>query len=177
MKTLEILSYISNIVMAISALATVVALFYTAISFSPEIKQFIMSRCADVSKDILEELECFYVRLEQLVDQRYFYEWSEWGRKFDDIFRSHFLITKLKAQRLNDQKVLSHLEEMNKNLLKMPGKLRIIMEHDSEGRLVWKDKVLQATEEFDENWNQFYKEWGLLKEKLLVAALYKKPNK
>lgn len=77
MNILEILSYLSNIAMGI-------AVIYTAFSIRSWRRQSVISRRADNANKILEELEFFYLELEQLVSWHYFLDWREWGASFKE---------------------------------------------------------------------------------------------
>lgn len=139
--------------------------------------RFITHRRADVAKEVLEELEFFYLRLEQLVSWQYLMHYDEWGKTFNDIFRSHFLIAKLKAHKLKKTKVNSCLESMKKNISILTGRQRLITQIDSQGQLFYKAEVPKAEKEFNNGWKQFCEEWANLKDILYIEGHYEMPDK
>lgn len=170
MGILEAASHLANIAMA-------VAICYSAFPLHAWLKQYIASRRADVAKDILEGLEYFYLRLEQLVSWQYLLAWDEWGKTFNDILRSHFLIAKLKAQRLQNTDITKQLEIMQQCAQKLPGNQRLTTQHTPQGQLWWKDEASKGQTDFEAAWRQFCEEWAALKRLLIVEALYDMPRK
>jgi hypothetical protein len=170
MGILEVISLLANIVMS-------VAICYNAFPLRSWLKQHVANRRADVAKDVLEGLEFFYLRLEQLVSWQYLLGWDEWGRSFNEILRSNFLIAKLKAQRLQIEDVSKHLEVMQKCVQKLPGNQRCTAQLTPQGQQQWKAEAPKGQADFEAAWGQFCEEWAALKELLLVEALYDMPRK
>lgn len=170
MSVLEAFSHLANIAMAI-------AICYSAIPIRSWLRQAVANRRADTASDVLGELEYFYVRLEQLVSWQYLLGWDEWGKTFNEIFRSHFLLAKMKAQRLKNEEIKKLLEGMEKSSMELPGSQRLVTQHDAQGQLLWKEEAPKAKEKFQNAWEQYETDWTSLKDLLSNEALYDMPPK
>lgn len=167
----EIISCIAEVAMALAA-------WYGLFSLKSWISQSTISRRADIAKDALEELEFFYLRLEQLVHWEYLLDWIEWGRSFNDILRTHFLPAKLKAERLKDDSIYSLLEKMEKTAITLPSNQRLATQVvEGTGQLFWPKEEPKAKDKFDSGWQEYQKNWQMLRQSLLKEALYDLPKK
>ncbi len=170
MSVLEAFSHLANVAMAI-------AVCYSAFSFHSWLRQAVTNRRADTASEVLGELEYFYVRLEQLVSWQYLLGWNEWRKTFNEIFRSHFLLAKMKAHRLNNEAIKKLLEGMEKSSVELPDSQRLATQCDGQGKLLWKEEAPKAKEKFKNAWEQYKIDWTGLKDLLSKEALYDMPPK
>lgn len=174
----EILEAVSNvnlveIMTCLAEVAMAIAAWYGICSLKSWIRQTTVTRRADTAREVLEELEFFYIRLEQLVQWEYLLGWEKWGPSFNEIFRSNFLIAKFKAQRLKNSEVNSLLESMEKAATGLPTNQRMGTQViEGTGQLFWPKEAPAAKEKFTQSWKAYQEKWQSLRQILLSAGLY-----
>ena len=156
----------------LSTIAMGIAIVYTAFSLHSWKRQSVIFRRADVAKDVLVELEIFYLKLEELVSWQYLLQWTEWGQAFNIIFRSNFLIAKLRVKKLKNKTIDLLLKEMQEIAIKFPGDQRLSTQIDPQGQLFWKKESSQANKDFRVHWERYKEAWVKLEELLSKEALY-----
>lgn len=166
----------SDKITRLSALFTSMAAVVGLFNIRSWIRQARVNKRADLSAQALDEMALFYSRLEELIEWQFSLSWEEWGRLFREEFRKNFLVSKLKAHRLNQKRIdtlLIAMEECIKPLAFLHK--QYIQAHDQkDGLYATGLNAEELHKEFFEKWEKFKKLWEEFNTILSGIGLFKK---